>query len=178
LLDGAPPLLAWEPELGEGDPEAPLAPELDEELLDDDWLELLLEDEVLELDELDEEELLDELDELLEEDDDALEGGDGMVGGWGVVGVLALGQPVRIATQAPPAIKFRSSCNVRSCSPLGNVIGPAKSFRLYRQTVTDARTKRSLAQATHDVVGHGVVLRIFIEAGEIDDPTPLRDPEF
>lgn len=68
--------------------------ELDEELLelDDDWL----------LDELDEE-LLD--DELLD-DEDELDGGVGSEGVCGVVGVLALGQPVRTRHRpaAPTAV--------------------------------------------------------------------------
>lgn len=71
---------------------------LDElEALGEELLELL--DELLELLEL-LEELLELLDELLEELLDGLEGlgmdaeGDGGVGGWGMVGLLALGQPV------------------------------------------------------------------------------------
>jgi hypothetical protein len=82
-VDEAPPLLCDSPLLpceDELELEGELL-ELDGELLElDDWL----------LDELDEE-LLD--DELLD-DEDELDGGVGIEGVCGVVGVLALGQPV------------------------------------------------------------------------------------
>ncbi len=102
--EGKPPLLLCEPELGELD-ELLLAEELELEL----ELLALLELELLEL------ELL-ELDELLE----------GGVGGCGVVGLLALGQPAS-SRQAPARAsgsRPRFVCvNVPMCGLLG-FIGP------------------------------------------------------
>ena len=149
--------LPWEPAApAGGDPEDPLEPWLDAEeglLLDDeDWLEELLEDEL----ELEDEELLleeddwleDWLEELLEEelllDDEGLDGV-GMLGDGGVVGLLALGQPDSTKAQALRAIAMRNVLVFSDPSPIGNVIGPAKSFRLDWHAVVDARPKRCLA---------------------------------
>lgn len=152
-----------------------LAPELPDELLLAELLpEELLLDELL-LDEL----LLDELllDELLGELGDGREalGGEGMLG---VVGVLALGQPLSRA-HSPAAPRARASgFLVPSVLPVVDVIGYHQSGCFHRHSIRDARPEGRLAQAAHDVIGLVVKGGIFIQPVQIHDLAAGAHSEF
>ena len=154
------------------------------ELLDDGLLELWLLDEgLLELWLLDDWELEDWLlevellcEELLELELELEElGGCGIVG---VVGLLALGQPVS-ATQAPTA---RPSCisrmGVASLLPLCRVIGPNAYLCLHWLQTFESRSEAGLAQLPHQAVGLRLVFQIVVEPGQVNDPAPRRYHEF
>lgn len=214
-LSGAPcpsgdGLCAWLPDGALLPDDGLLREALDEALLDDGLLDEELEDELLrealedELlwDALDDELLWEELEELLWDELDELELGDdgvGMLGGCGVVGVLALGQPLRRAAQHSAAAALRSG-RMRSSpkhgamaasqsrhmrltvrrkkSPVRNVISPAKALRIHRQPVAEARPEKGGAHATDDLVSPGVVSRVVVESLDVHDAATIRHREF
>lgn len=172
-LPGAPPL-------AEGGIDAPPPGELPADELDDELElaeelelceELLCEDELLW-----EEELLweDELDGELADGGE----GEGMLGGCGVRGVLALGHPLRTDAQASAAAAVLTACGRRAALPLRNIISPAKSFRIDRQPIAEARPEKRRAQTTHHVVGVRIVVRVVVEALDVHHAPPIRHPEF
>ena len=141
-------------------------------LLDDSLLELWLLDDCELEDWLLEDELLWE--ELLELELEEL-GGCGIVG---VVGLLALGQPVS-ATQAPTA---RPSCisrmGVARLLPLCRVIGPNAYLCLHWLHTLEPRPEAGLAQLPHQAVGLRLVFQIVVEPGQVNDPAARRYHEF
>ena len=133
-------LLPWLPLLEDWLPALPWLPAPPwEELLDGLLLEELL-DELL-LEELLLDELLLELllDELLLEGALVL----GVEGVWGVVGLLALGQPVR-SRQAQTAISGAANSLV-SCAVLFDLIGPDNLLRVHWFPLLEARAEEGLA---------------------------------
>ena len=140
-------------------------PDVDEGLLElwllEDWLlEELLDDELLEL------ELELELDEL---------GGCGMVG---VVGLLALGQPVS-ATQATTARPSCISCfRDTRLLPLCRVIGPHTYLCLHRIHTLKPRAEAGLAQLPHQPVGLRLVFKVLVQPVQVNHPARRRDRKF
>ena len=138
-------LLPWLPLLEDWLPALPWLPAPPwEELLDGLLLEELLYDMLLE--ELLLAELLLELllDELLLEGALVL----GVEGVWGVVGLLALGQPVR-SRQAQTAISGAAlsgaSNSLVSCAVLFDLIGPDNLLRVHWFPLLEARAEEGLA---------------------------------
>ena len=171
-------------------------PPLDEELPDDE----LFDDELLDDWDRDEELLLG--DELL---DDGLGGGllaegVGMLGGCGIVGLLALGQPVRTsalesstaAVVRRPAGKSRAVAGSRAghaaatafaaclpgCSPVRDVIGPTYLVCGNGHAVAEARAEQGLPDTARYIVCLVVKVRVLVEAFEIRHATPLVDGKF
>lgn len=151
---------------GEGAPEGGV---LDEDELEEG--ELLLEDWLLE--ELDE--LLEEL--LLEEllDDGAELGVDG---GCGMVGLLALGQPLRAPHAAPTRVSLISTPRRFFPLPACRVICPTQCIGVHRLTAFEARPEPGLAQLPDQAVGLGFVFHAVVDPVDIDHPAAGADPEF
>ena len=140
---------------------------LDEELLLEELLDELLEDELLELleDELLEEELLGEEGALVL----------GVEGVCGVVGLLALGQPLR-SRQAHAGNANRA--NHLACV-LVNFIGPDDFLRIHRLPVLETRPEPGFAQLAHNAVGVGAVdLFVVVDTLQIYHPATLVNPKF
>jgi hypothetical protein len=136
---------------------------LDEELL----LDWLLEDELLELleDELLEEELLGEEGALVL----------GVEGVCGVVGLLALGQPLRTRQAHAGTASFTSHCHPVSI----NFICPDYLFRIYRFSRLEARPEPGFAQLAHYPVGPGPVDDLVVVYPiQVDHPPARGNPEF
>ena len=146
-------------------------------MLPEDWppaVELLEDELLLELleEELDDDELLLELleDELLE--DELLLGVDGVCG---VVGLLALGQPLR-TRQAQAGRARRASQNL---PVLFHIIGPDYSLRLHRFPRFEAGSEPCLAQLPHNAVGPGPVdVLVFVYPLQVHHPAALGNLEF
>lgn len=156
--------------------ELPDCPSLPEGGLPD---ELLLEEDELLLDELLLEELLLLDEELLEDGLPEEEGGvelgvDGGVGVWGVVGLLALGQPLS-NTQAPA---MAASFARLLCCALLNAIRSDHFFRIHWLAGFQARAEFRPAQFAHQPVGSGSVDFVFINPFQIHNPSFFCHPEF
>ena len=132
LLPGAPP----EAPPGELEPDDWLPWEPDEELLCDPEEELLLDpdDDDVEPDDPEAPE------EPLEEE------GEGMLGGCGVVGLLALGQPAS-SRQAQQSAPIAAGCRQLL---LADDICPDYPLRFHRFPVLEARPEWRLAQRPHE----------------------------
>lgn len=147
-------------------------------MLPEDWLpdeELLggelLEDELLD-DELLDDELLD--DELLLEllEGELVLGVDGVCG---VVGLLALGQPL----SSRQAHAGSDSLAIHLIPLSINCICPDNLLRRYRFPGLQSRPEPGVTQCAHDPVGVGPVgLLIFVDPFQVDDPAAFVHPEF
>jgi hypothetical protein len=154
----------------------PASPWLLAELLEDS-LALLLE------------ELLDDSLELLEDLlDELLLGGGGLllggvlegaalgVGGGvcGVVGLLALGQPLssRQAQASPPSLRSNP------CIVLFDDIGPDKFFRLYWFARLKTWAESGFAQFAHQAIGFAIALGIFVQPLQVNHAPAVIHPEF
>lgn len=136
------------------------------ELLDEELLEL--DEELLELDE----ELLELDEELLEEGEDGLELG--VEGVCGVVGLLALGQPLSSRqAQASPA-----SCNAGRDFPLINNVGFDNVFRLYWLARLKTGPKSHLTHFPHQAVRTAYIDFIFVNPVQAEYLASFGDGEF
>jgi hypothetical protein len=163
----APPAEPCSP-AGDELPDSPALP--DGGLPDEALLGLLLEElllgELLLLEELLLEELL---------DDEELElGVDGGVGVCGVVGLLALGQPLS-NTQA---LAMAASFARLFCCALFNAISPDHFFGIHRFAVLETGTEFRLAQFAHQAVGLSGVDLVFINPLQVYHTTFFCHPEF
>ena len=149
-----------------GGDEAPEGGAPEEDELEDD--ELLLEELLEEL-----EELLDELEELL---DDGAELG--VEGGWGTVGLLALGHPLSATTAAPTSASLVSMPMRPLPLPACCVICPTQFIGIHRFTGLESWPEAGLAQLPHKAIGPGFVLQAVVDSAHIDHPAARADPEF
>ena len=146
----------------------------------EDWAEELF------LEELAEEFAAERLaEERLEDDgeaDEALAEGDGGLGAWGLVGLLAPGHPLSTRPAASARAAEKLACVARGSMrrarlPVCGVIGPAKSPGADRHAVAEAGPEWCFAQAAHNFVGLRVVLRVLIEPLQVHHATAFRNPE-
>ena len=123
--------------------------------------------------------------ERLEDDgeaDGALAEGDGGLGAWGLVGLLAPGHPLSARQAASARAAEQLACAARGSMrrarlPVCGVIGPAKSPGADRHAVAEAGPEWCFAQAAHNFVGLRVVLRVLVEPLEVHHATAFRNPE-
>ena len=140
----------------------------------EDWLPwLLLEDELLDEELLDDELLLELLeDELLLEEGALVLGVDGV---WGVVGLLAMGQPLR-SRQAQAG---SASLAIQGVPVLFNFISPDNFLGLHRLTGFQARPEPGFAQLAHHAVSPGPIdVLVIVDPLQVNHPAALGNPEF
>lgn len=139
-------------------------------------------DEGLELEGLFLEELAEERLEDDGEVDEALAEGDGGLGAWGLVGLLAPGHPLSARQAASARAAEKLACAARDSMrrarlPVGGVIGPAQSPGADRHAVAEAGPEWCFAQAAHNFVGLRVVLRVLVEPLQVHHATAFGNPE-
>ena len=128
------------------------------EALSDDWLE----------------ELLDELLEGLLGGVGGVEDGVGGVGGWGVVGVLALGQP----TSSRQTRQIPANCSSKRLFRWFDVICPNQFVSHHRFSCLKPGSKFRAAQQPHQANGRGVHILVGIQPDQVYHPAAAVHSEF
>ena len=156
-----------------GGDELPDSPSLPDGGLPDEALLGLLLEELL-LEELLLEELLLLLEELLDDEEELELGVDGGVGVCGVVGLLALGQPLSKTQAAAMAASFARLF----CCALFNAISPDHFFGIHRFAVLETGTEFRLAQFAHQAISLSGVDLVFINSLQVHHAPLVCHPEF
>lgn len=137
-------------------------------------------------------ELLSDLlcDSLLELLDDGLDGGElelggggleelGGVGSCGVVGLLALGQPLNnMQAQVMPAARPSWRPLTGRLGLLGNFIGIGNILGAHGHLILESRAKRCDAQLAHQAIGFALKLLVLVQPFKLSDPALFSNSKF